>query len=99
MNRPITSGRWTVVGHLALSEQEANEIHFFFRQDALTDRLTRYWTDPTSNQNHESPISFEEAAELECAAVWSDVHVEERLAAHCLGRTSTALELLRPRPQ
>ncbi|MGO7031660.1 hypothetical protein ACCS91_05355 [Rhizobium ruizarguesonis] len=35
--------------------------------------------------NAESPLSFEEADRLECAAVWSPEHVEDRLRDHLNG--------------
>ena len=70
MKYAITSGRWKVIGNLSLSD-DLLEPPVFFRQDGLNDELFLYYADGT-----EEPASFEQCAELECAAVWDPDHVE-----------------------
>ena len=91
MKYAITGGRWKVIGNLPLSD-DLLEPPVFFRQDALNDELFLYYADGT-----EAPASFEQCAELECAAVWDPQHVEDRLVDHYHGRPNCWYESARPK--
>lgn len=66
----------------------------FFRQDPITKKLYRY----NQQLDNSEPISFEEALQMERAAVWEPEHVEERLQAHFDGTDSIWKSKLAPKP-
>ena len=77
MNHAVTSGQWPVVGHEALSAENAEEP-FFFKQDQINGSLALYHSS-FANQNYERPATLAECSGLECAAVWEPEHVCDRL--------------------
>jgi hypothetical protein len=79
MNSAISSGRWRIVGSAPL-EAELEVSPWFFKQDAISKAVSMY------REGVERPASKEECSGLECAAVWSAEHVEERLVDHLEGR-------------
>lgn len=99
MNAAITSGRWRVIYSWPLDDDERHRREVFFKQDVATGRISTYWTDPVTGSVHEDPSTYDEVTGLECAAVWSAEHVEERLSAMCAGTPSRIAEMLRPQPE
>ncbi len=91
MNRPITSGRWRVLGHSPLEESLKSEPTFF-KQDRISGEVTLY------RSQTEYPASVEECEVLERAAVWDPEHAEDRLRDHFDGRPNKWVESLRVKP-
>jgi hypothetical protein len=79
MNSVISSGRWKLIGNAPL-EPELEGSPWFFKQDSISKAISVY------REGVERPATKEECAGLECAAVWSAEHVEERLVDHFEGR-------------
>ena len=88
-NRAITSGRWEIVG-VAPLEEELKSDPRFFKFDTIQKELSIY------HQQRELPASWEECKDLECAAVWSAEHVEDRLRDRALGRPNKWAESMKP---
>ena len=97
MDSAVTSGRWRVVGEIPLDDHERHRREMFFKQDAITGRLSVYAEDPITGEVFERPAELSECASLERAAVWDATHVEDRLRDHHAGRPNTWVESLRPR--
>jgi len=91
-------GRWTRVGSIPLTDAERDAVQRFFKQDPLTGELTIYWERPATGEWGEMPATLADIAGLECAAVWSAEHAEERLLDHLAGRPSRWVDDLKPRP-
>lgn len=87
----VTSGLWPVITNVELTEELTRPVEFF-KQDAISGRLTIY----CDSTGEERPATLEECQELECAAVWDHTHVVDRLNDHFAGRKNTWVELLRP---
>ena len=83
MNHAVTRGRWPVVGRHSLAAENAVEP-FFFKQDAISGRLSLYHSS-FADTNYERPASLADCQGLECAAVWEPEHVEDRLRDHFAG--------------
>lgn len=97
MDRAVRSARWPVIGDVPLSPDEESAVHWFFRQDVISHHLFRYRSEPDDPAGCvEVPASFEECIELECAAVWSPEHIEDRLRDHFAGRPNRCAADLRP---
>jgi hypothetical protein len=92
-NHAIRSGVWPVVGSQPLSAENAREP-FFYKQDAITGRLSLYHS-TFAETGWERSASLSECADLECAAVWDAEHILERLSDHYAGRPNKWLELLK----
>jgi len=86
MHSAITSGRWTIIGKVEISPEE-KVSPWFFRQDAISQELTLI-----GNDDIEKPATAVECAGLECAQVWSAVHIESRLEDHFAGRRNKWIE-------
>ena len=89
----VKSGRWAVVGNIDLATVSALDGATLFKQDRISGRLTAY--DAISGR--ENSISFDEADRLECAAVWSAEHIEDRLRDHLNGVPNKWWASMRPR--
>lgn len=78
----VKSGRWTVIGKVDPTVLCGLDRVVFFKQDKISGSLSAY--EPLTNT--ERQISFEEAEQLECAAVWAPEQVEDRLRdyLHCI---------------
>jgi hypothetical protein len=92
MRRAVTSGLWTILGHVALTDDLLRQPDFF-KQDPISRRL--FLTKVGAGD--ERPASFEECIGLECAAAWDPEHVEDRLRDHFAGRPNKWVESMRPR--
>ncbi|AYC99702.1 Imm26 family immunity protein [Neorhizobium sp. NCHU2750] len=93
MDRAAKSGRWPIVGTVEPSAVSALDGAVFFKQDLIAGSITAYDTKVST----ESPLSFEDADRLECAAVWSAEHVEDRLRDHVNGISNKWWASMRPR--
>jgi hypothetical protein len=89
----VKSGRWPVIGSIDLATVSALDGATFFKQDRISGRLAAY--DAISGR--ETSISFDEADRLECAAVWSAEHIEDRLRDHLNGVPNKWWASMRPR--
>lgn len=92
-NHAITRGTWPVVGSRPLLPEKAEEP-FFYKQDAISGRLSLYHSSFAAT-NYERPASLEECQHLECAAVWEPEHVVDRLNDHAAHRPNRWAESLR----
>ncbi len=88
MRSAVTSGRWKIVGTTPLEENLKVEPHFF-KIDPLNKKLSIYFHDK------ESPATVEECRGLECAAVWSAEHVEDRLRDYYAGQPNKWVESMK----
>jgi hypothetical protein len=93
VDNAVKSRRWTVINKIDLSIVSALENVVFFKQDRISGKISAY--DPIADI--ESPLSFEEADRLECAAVWTAEHVEDRLRDHLDGVPNKWWTSTRPR--
>lgn len=92
-NDVITKGQWLKVGNLPIRE-EFRSVPMKFIQDALKpERFELY--DP--NTGEIKPSTYEECKDLECAAVWEALHVEERLRDYYNNVPSKWVESLKPK--
>ncbi|WP_088184356.1 immunity 26/phosphotriesterase HocA family protein [Sphingobium sp. Z007] len=91
-NHAITKGRWSIVGRAALAPENQEEP-FFYKQDAITGRLSLYHSS-FAQTNWERAASLAECEALECAAVWEPEHVEDRLRNHYDGKPNKWTESL-----
>ena len=80
--------RWVVVSHKPLTDAEQTPP-IFFKKDKIDGSYYLY------SGNQFSLATKSECAGLECAAVWDDVHIEERLRAHFSGERSIWTDALR----
>ena len=90
MSRAVKTGRWEVIGNVAL-DHELELPPKFFNQDALDKKFTIIYNDD------ESPATREECENLERAAVWDPEHVEDRLRDHYVGVPNMWVESLKPK--
>lgn len=90
----VERGRWPIVGHVDLTEEERTTPVKFSKQDSISGRLTIYWSDPVTKENFEIPTSLEECHKLERAAVWRPEHLEDRLRDHFEGQPNKWVEAL-----
>ena len=93
MNYAVTRGHWPVIGRQTIAAESAKEP-FFYKQDAISGRLTLYHSS-FSDTNFEQPASLAECEGLECAAVWEPEHVEDRLRDYYSGRANAWTESLK----
>lgn len=96
MNHAMTRAAWPVIGHGALAPENAAEP-FFYKQDAISGRLSLYHSTFAST-NWERPASLTECQGLECAAVWEPEHVVDRLRDHFACRPNRWEESLKINP-
>ncbi|ADU92508.1 hypothetical protein KUK_1315 [Taylorella equigenitalis 14/56] len=82
MDNVITSGRYPIIGHIPLTEEELKPL-VFAKRDVISGRHYLYIEGGT-----EIPCSRDDLIGLEVAAVWSDVHIEDRLNCYFRGEES-----------
>lgn len=92
-NHAITKGTWQVIGSGPLLPENAEEP-FFYKQDAISGRLSLYHS-AFAATDYERPASLEECQLLECAAVWEPEHVVDRLDDYAAHRPNRWAESLR----
>lgn len=73
---------WKLVGSLELEEELTGRI-WFFKKDSISGELTLYSTH--AHKTIEKKATRKQCVGLECAAVWSACHVEDRLRDHSRG--------------
>ncbi len=83
----VKSGRWRIVGHAPL-EDALKTTPTFYKVDSITKALGLYHAGKTE------PATVEQCADLECAAVWSAQHLEDRLADFFADRPNKWVESL-----
>jgi hypothetical protein len=81
--------KWKKLGTAQPSEAFDIEIPRF-KKDPITGALSTYVG------GNESPATLEEVQNMECAAVWEEPHIIDRLADHLSGRQNQWLESLKP---
>jgi hypothetical protein len=91
-NHAVKRGRWPVVGRAMLASEDQEEP-FFYKQDAITGRLTLYHSS-FAHTNWERAATLAECIGLENAAVWEPKHVEDRLRDHYAGKRNKWLDSL-----
>ena len=74
MKYGIGKNGWSLAGKVKVSEKFRNYPHFY-KKDAINGKLSIVDT----NFMNGVPATKEECENLECAAVWDPVHLEERL--------------------
>jgi hypothetical protein len=94
MNYAITRGLWEVIGCKPL-EVELNVPPKFFKQDAISGKLSIYQPTHSLAPSSERPATFDEVKGLESAAVWDPQHVEDRLRDHFAHRPNRWVESLK----
>lgn len=92
-NHAISSGLWQVTGLKPLTAENALEP-FFYKQDAISGRLSLYHSDFAAT-GYERPATLAECQHLECAAVWEPEHVVDRLRDHASGTPNRWLDSLK----
>lgn len=90
MNKAITSGRWVKVCKQFIGESLLQPRDYFI-VDKISGQVHLYRSDTGALR----PGTMIEAGELECAAVWSAEHVEDRLRDHFHGSPNVWLDSLR----
>lgn len=89
------SSTWKVIGNVLLTGEEARPSRFC-KKDALSGALSIYQSAPAGGTAYtETPATFAECKDLECAAVWDPEHVESRLEDHFAGRPNIWVEYFR----
>jgi hypothetical protein len=79
---------WKLVGSLELEEELTGRI-WFFKKDSISGELTLYSTH--LHKTIEKKATRKQCEGLECAAVWSACHVEDRLRDHYRGVPNRAV--------
>ena len=92
----VDGTRWPVVGEQPLTEAEKAREERFFKK-APDGSLTVYSSGPVTAETSETAATLLDVEGLECAAVWSSEHVEDRLRDHRDGRPNKWVESMRPR--
>lgn len=77
MNDAVKSGHWTIVDRRPL-EAALDQSRDYFMRDAYTGKYSIYGSVDGSIR----PATEEECVNLECTAVWSACHIEDRLRDH-----------------
>ena len=83
----ISKKGWPVIGHAPVPDA-LSKPPVFYKFDLLSKRFSLY------RDQSEEPATREQCLDLECAAVWSDVHVVSRLDDHFAGRPNAFVESL-----
>ncbi|MEE1866844.1 Imm26 family immunity protein [Pseudomonas auratipiscis] len=90
MNSAITRGRWKKIAKRPLREAFLSPRDYF-----VVDQISKSIQIYRSSDDSMRPGTAKQAMQLECAAVWSAEHVEDRLRDHYLGKKNMWLEQLR----
>lgn len=94
MNDAVTSGRWEVVGNAEIPER-LKAPPMFWKKDDISGHLSVYHEIESLAPHYERSANPKECEELEAAAVWEAVHVEDRLRDHFLGQPNKWVEQLK----
>lgn len=94
MNHAITSGRWEVVGRVAVPSR-LRSTPAFCKKDPVSGRISIYQEIDDLAPHYEREASIAECRGLETAAVWEPEQVEDRLRDHFSGRPNIWVEQLR----
>ncbi len=70
---------WQLLGNQPL-EEHLRERLIFFKKDSISGELSLYYSWP--GKSEEKKATRQQCVGLECAAVWSACHVEQRLLDH-----------------
>jgi Immunity protein 26 len=89
MNQPVVDGLWPVLGKMDVPEELA-VAPWFFKQDPISGKITIGKTG--SEERSPEPGQL---VGLERAAVWSAVHVVDRLRDHLANRPNKWVESMR----
>jgi hypothetical protein len=89
MDHAVKSGRWKVLGNVALDGALLNPPARFIQDPLRPDQFSLY------EKGRTRPATRAEAVGLERAAVWEPSHVEDRLRDHYAGRKNKWVESLR----
>ncbi|MBV9657094.1 MAG: hypothetical protein JO295_03185 [Verrucomicrobia bacterium] len=87
MRACLSRSGWPVIGFATVPDA-LNQTPDFYKFDRIARRFSLY------RGHYEEPASREKCLGLECAAVWSAVHVESRLGDHFAGRPNHWVESL-----
>ncbi|MCX2684300.1 Imm26 family immunity protein [Pseudomonas sp. DCB_AW] len=90
MNSAITRGRWKKI-----AKRPLREIFLAPRDYFVVDEISKSIQIYRSSDDSMRPGTAKQATQLECAAVWSAEHVEDRLRDHYFGNKNIWLEQLR----
>jgi len=91
MKYAIGKRHWSVIGDAEVPADVMNADRFF-KRDSISGKFSIY-----EGGGHETPATYDEVAELECAAVWDPEHVESRLEDHYAGVENKWVKSLAPR--
>jgi len=79
MGSAIKKGIWPVIGHIDIPTRLLEKPRFY-KQDPINGKLYI-----TTNGEDETPATYEECKNLECAAVWEAGHIVDILNDHFSG--------------
>lgn len=91
MHQPIVDGLWPVLGKVEVPVELAL-LPWFFKEDLISGKVT-----VTRTGAEERVPEPGEVDNLERAAVWSAVHVVDRLQDHFAGKPNKWVESMRPK--
>lgn len=81
---------WQIIRNEPLEEGLRRRL-VFFKKDKISGELSLYYSWP--GRTEEVPATLKQCERLECAAVWSACHVEERLLDHVRGAPNKHVRL------
>ncbi len=87
MRQCLSRGGWPIIGAASVPDS-LQQPPDFYKFDSIAKRFSLY------RGHSEEPATREQCLGLECAAVWSAVHVESRLDDHFAGRPNQWVESL-----
>ncbi|WP_018970406.1 Imm26 family immunity protein [Rubritalea marina] len=91
MKYAIGKRHWSVIGATEVPPAVLSADRFF-KQDSISGEFSIY-----EGAGHESPASYSDVVELECAAVWDPEHIESRLDDHYAGVENMWVRSLAPK--
>ena len=93
MKYAIGKRYWAVIGDTEVPSEIARADRFF-KFDRISRKFSIY-----QGRGDETPATYSEVTELECAAVWDPEHVVSRLEDHYAGAENKWVKLLAPKKQ
>jgi hypothetical protein len=87
MDSSLGSRGWKTIGNRSVPSELA-QPGVFYKYDLISHRFSVY------SEGNESTATKEQCIGLECAAVWSSVHIQSRLSDHIVGRPNAWVESL-----
>ena len=88
MDYAITTNIWKIIGNIPLEQKLVAPVTFF-TQDIISKKTYLYLN------SEKIPATFEQCENLEKAAVWDPIHVEDRLRDYYLGVPNKWVESLK----